>query len=149
MACTLNCAKVIFAQIPKEALTTIKEVSAAAKTALSTLKLSKQAIMLNMDVSLVPLTAKRMILEQAISTIRGKTRVIPPELVLQCPQVGAINTLLEASLVGSLEGVSNMIFDIERLQSLKFTLSAEIDQIDIATDFFTEITECIDEVLNS
>ena len=149
MACTLNCAKIVFAQLPKEVLSVIKEVCSTAKTAFSSLKIAKQAIMLNMDVSLLPLQAKKAILEKAISGVREKTHLIPPELILQCPQVGAINTLLEASLVGSLEGVSNMIFDIDRLQSLKFSISAEIDQIDIASDFLTEITECIDEVLNS
>ncbi len=149
MACGIVCAKVVFAQVPPEALKAIKDVCAIAKQSLATLKIAKQAMSINMDVSLIPLQAKKQILEAVISTVRDKTHVIPGELVLQCPQVGAINTLLESSLIGAIEGVSNMIFDIDRLESLKLAVSADIEQIDVAVDFFTEIVDCIEEVLNS
>ncbi len=148
MACGIVCAKLVFAQVPPEALATIKEVCATAKKSLATLKLAKQAMSLNMDISLIPLQAKKQVLETVISTVRDKTHVIPGELVLQCPQVGAINTLLESSLIGAIEGVSNMIFDIDRLESLKLAVSADIAQIDVATDFFTEIVDCIEETLS-
>lgn len=135
--------------MPKEVLSTIKEVGSAAKEALAVLKTAKQAMSVNMDISMAPLMAKRALLDAAISEVRAKTKVIPQDLIAQCPQVGAINTLLESSLVGALEGVENMVFDIDRLQSQKLVIVAEISQIDTAIDFFTQISECIDEVIAS
>ncbi len=149
MTCSFPCAGLVFAQLPREALTTIKQVCTTAKEAMEALKLAKQAASLNMDVSLAPLLAKKVALEAAISEVRSKTKVIPQSLVIQCPQVGLINTLLESALSGALDGVTNLIFDIDRLQSLKLSVTAEILQLDEAMAFFDQIMECLDEVLNS
>lgn len=143
------CVNLVFAQLPKESLYVIRDLSTQAITALAALKISKQTMSLNMDIALIPLQAKKQVLDKLIATARDATKVIPTELILQCPTVGAINTLLESSMVGALEGVSNMTFDIERLESIKSGVKAEIAQIDVAVDFFNGIIDSITEVLNT
>jgi len=148
MACTSACAKTAFAALPKEAVSAIKDLALAANTALNLLKLSKQSMTLNIDVALAPLQIKRDIISGAISGIREKTHIIPTTTIAKCPDLGAINTLLEVAIVGQLEAVSNLVFDIDSLTASKASVIAEISQIDTAIEFFTNMTECLNEVLN-
>lgn len=147
MACSIACAGAVFAQLPKEALVVMKEVSNTAKTSLNGLKVAKNALKLSLDISLLPLQIKRNALEAIIGDLRGKTRVIPSNLVLQCPQLGGINTALESALLSPLENVSNIIFEIDNLLSSKIQLQAEISQIDAAVAFFDSVIGCLDEAL--
>lgn len=149
MACSIACAGAVFAQLPKEALISIKEVSNIAKTSLTGLKAVKNALSLSLDISLFPLQLKRAALEATVGNLRDKVRVIPSNLVLQCPQLGSINTSLEGALLSPLENILNIVFEIDNLMSSKIQLQAEIAQIDTALAFFTSVIDCINESLNS
>lgn len=144
-----KCAVDVLKQLPKEGLKELKSLISTAKTGLNTLKTTKQALSANIDVSLIPLKLKKAALEEAISIIRSGTNVIPQDLVIQCPDVGAINSVIEKAISSPLEALNNMLFDINRLLSQKSSTTGEIAQIDASVKYLDDLGKAIDEVLNS
>lgn len=144
-----KCVKDVLGQLPDEALEALKTLISTAKTGLSTLKESKEALSANLDVSLAPLQLKKAALEAGISIIRSGTNIIPPDLVLQCPEIGQVNTIIEKAISSPLESLTNIVFDINRLLSQKSATTAEVAQIDTAEQFLSDLEETIDEVLNA
>jgi hypothetical protein len=149
MAVDIPCAKAVFAQMQREVLGAIKTIASTAKASLMSLKAERQALSLSIDIALLPLKAKKAALDSIIKEARAKTQIIPPDMVVQCPQLGAINTNFEASILGKLEGVSNIIFDIDRLTSIKIDTDAQIAQFDAGIEFLDGVVKSIDEVLSS
>lgn len=149
MAVSIPCAKLVLPQFPKEVLNAIKSIASSAKTGLQTLKATKQELILSMDIALAPLQAKKSALDALLSQAREATKIIPAEMVVQCPQLGAINTVFESALVGQLEGAANIVFDVNRLTSIKTDLNAQLSQIDDGIEFLDAVVESIDEVLST
>lgn len=149
MAIEIPCAGDVFAQMETEVLDAIKTIATTAKQGLTALKTQKQALTASLNISLIPLQIKKTALETLISAARNKTQVIPSDLVLQCPQLGAINTTFEAALLGQLEGVQNIVFDIERLISEKTQTESQIAQLDAGSEFLDAVIASIDEVLST
>lgn len=149
MACQIACAGPVFAQLPTSALHAILSLSDSAQAALTAFKLKKEAISLNMDIQLAPLQAKQAVLTKAIGDLRQQVQVIPPNLVVQCPPLGNINTALETALLGPLESAENILFNINRLSSIKSGLIAEIAQVDDAITFFKSVSTCVNEALST
>lgn len=144
-----KCAENVLGQLPKEGLNALKSLISTAKNGLTTLKTTKQAMSANLDISLVPLQLKKAALEEGISIIRKGTNIIPQDLILQCPDIGAVNTIIEKAISSPLETLSNMVFDINRLLSQKSATNAEIAQIDDATKFLGDLEDAVDKVLNA
>lgn len=144
-----KCAENVLKQLPTEGLNAIKNLISTAKNGLTTLKTSKQAMSANLDISLVPLQLKKTALEEGISIIRKGTNIIPQDLILQCPDIGAVNTIIEKAISSPLEALTNMVFDINRLLAQKSSTNAEIAQIDDATKFLSDLEDAVDKVLNA
>lgn len=143
----IPCAKVVLAQLPSEVLSAIKSICDAAKTGLQTLKTGYQSLQVSIDIDLFPLKLKKTALDKIISEAREKAKIIPAEMVIQCPQLGAINTTIEGAIVGQLEGIANIVFDIDRLTSVKIGYTAQVEQVDSALEFLDAVVAAIDEVL--
>lgn len=148
MACTIACSKGVLSQLSPEALNALKSLTTAASLALSTLKVSKQALSANMDIQIAPLLLKKSAIDKMVGTLRDGVHIIPANLASQCPPLGSINTALETAVLGSVEGALNLGFDIDRMLGIKAGISAEISAIDSAATFFQTITDCVNEVLS-
>lgn len=145
----MSCAKETLKLLPKEVLASIASLSVAANAALSVLRAQKQALAVSLDIQLIPLQAKKLLLETAVGGVRESTKIIPSNLIIQCPDLGKINTMLEQSLVGPIEGAINAVFEIDRMVSLKSEVSAALQEIDTAIDFFTSLSADIADILSS
>jgi hypothetical protein len=148
MAIEIPCAKSALAQLEHEVLQAIREIATAAKTSLLALKAQKEALLVSLDISLIPLQVQKQALDSLIETARSNSKIIPTDLVLACPQLGSINTTLEAALLGQLEGVQNLVFDIDRLISEKNITNAQISQFQTGADFLDAIIAAIDDILS-
>jgi hypothetical protein len=144
-----KCVESSFRLLPRDTLLSLKGLISTAKTSLSVLKVAKQKMSLNMDILLAPLQLKQKALQSAIDTIRQGIKIIPQDIVAQCPDVGAINLLIEKSISAPLEAVQNILFDINQLLAQKALVNAEILSIDTSIQFFTDLESSIDTVLST
>jgi hypothetical protein len=143
----MGCMEISFAQLPKETLAAIKATAATAVASLSTLKIQKQAMSLSMDISLLPMRAKKTVIDAAMSSLRNSTNIIPKELIAGCPQIGQINTSLGAAMDGILGTLNNLSFDINQLQAQKLAINSAVAKIDSTIAFFNSIIDTIDGIL--
>ena len=134
--------------IPPEQLAPIKDACEFAKTNLLAAKLKKQAMLASLNAYLVPLEAKKAILDGFITEARNKMKVIPAEYIAQCPQASTLNNLLASVTMDPLENMYNMVADIGRLAASRTLLLLDIKEIDDYIDFLVEIIDDINAVLN-
>jgi hypothetical protein len=133
--------------VKPETLAPIKTACEAAHTWLLAAKAKKQAALASTNIILVNLEAKKAILDGFITEARNAMKVVPTEVISQCPQASILNNLLASVTMDPLENIYNMIADIGRLSASKTLLSLDIKEIDVAIDFLVEIIEDIDGVL--
>lgn len=147
MAVEIPCAEAVLAQLPTEVLQAIKGIVSTAKLGLEGLKIQYAAAKLNIDINLAPLTLKKAVLDKILTLAKNQIKIIPTELVAQCPQLGILNTTLSNALLSPIENIETIIFDIDRLSSVKADFNAKIDTIDSGIEFLDAVVESIDSIL--
>lgn len=143
MSCALEALKLL----PKEVLSSMSQLSSAARSSLVVLKAQKTALARSLDIQLIPLQAKKLVLDKVVGGLRESTKVVPTETLLKCPELGKVNIMLEQSIVGSVEGALNTVFEIDRMLSLKAEVNASISEIDSAIAYFDTLIADIDAAL--
>lgn len=143
----MGCAQESLKLLQKEVLSTISDLSDSAISALTVLKVQKESLSRSMDISLIPLQAKKAALEAVVGGLRESARIIPTNVIIQCPELGNVNTMIEQALLAPVEGSVNAVFEINRMVGLKAEVSSSITEIDTAIAFFNSLKADINSIL--
>lgn len=143
----MSCAKIILQTLPKQVLSTLSAISTTAVANLQIVRAKEAAYAQYMDIQLIPLKAKSAVLSKTIGTIRSSTSIVPADSIHECPDLGNINTMLEQSIVVSIEHAVDTSLQIDRAMSLQAEANARIGDIDAALDFFQSLIGDINGVL--
>lgn len=147
MAIEIPCAEAALSRLPPEVLQAIKSVASTAKTGLQGLRQQYNAARANIDINLAPLELKKAALEKLLNAAKDQLKIVPAELVAQCPQLGTLNTTLSTALLSPVENIETIVFDIDRLNSVKADFNAKLDSVDSGIEFLEAIVDAIDNIL--
>jgi len=131
----------------KEVVTAVKTATTATKTGLLVLKTEKDALLASLSVKLAPLKAQKLLLDQAVAKA-SNLNFIPPEMLQACPDFGQLNGIVNSATAGLLEPVNNILLEINTALAVQSLISVEINQLDAAIGFVTEVESVLDRILS-
>ena len=135
--------------LPEEVLLEIISAAELAKVNFEKLKTIKNMLIDSINISLLPLKNKREVLEAQIKSTRESIQVLPVETIALSPQLGRVNVDFEAALAGKIEGATNIIFEIDRLTSVRIGITAEIAQYNSSIEYLNNVISSINKVLST
>lgn len=140
-----SCALSALGHLGAEALEALSVLCKTASTSLGLIKAQKELLKISLDITLIPQQAKQAVLDQLISGVRGAAQIIPPTVTVLCPDLSQINIKLQQAVSAPLEKALAADFSIKQNLSISAQISDELDNIQVAIDFFNDLDDTIKE----
>jgi hypothetical protein len=142
-----QCTKRLLATLDTSVLSTLSTLANTAKSALDVLKLDKQALVMSLEIALLPLQAQQQALSSIVNAARATVTIIPSDMAKDCPELGQLNMKIEQTIIAPLDGAVAKLQQIQRLTTEKALVNDEIAKIDEAISFFNGIIDDINSIL--
>lgn len=138
-----NIAIDVLATLTNDTLDGLSSSVDEAVTSLAAVKTEKRGIINNINISLSSLESKYASTVMDIDTLTEQVSVVSINMARQAPELGLVNASLKRSLFSKDELSADIAFEIGRLKSVKVAITAEIAQLDITNQYFSDLKTAI------